>query len=322
MKEILLDIQKHFKQNSFLGIESIRQVVAPRLFQALGWDIWNPREVGRDFQPLADSQTKLDFALFLPGGLHTVFVKLVASAQLQDTQGMDSIGNLARRYDGMHTVSFFILTDGAIWKFYNIPGDFFTAAVCFATLDLLKHDNLQLEVTFRKYLQKSAVQSGSSVKEAISAIGLPPLKETEGPNLFEEPPGSSYQNPHVLGHNLPDDFTYVEIHDGRFAGTRCFNWNELIRFAIGFAYQNGTPSSEFRGYGSLRSTDPQKSSFYPILGTSLWLQTMDAKYAWFRTLDVARLLNIEVSVHFRWQNVTDLPRRREYGLLAWKPIKV
>lgn len=319
MKSTLTDIQKHFQRRSFLGIESIRQAVAPRVFHALGWDIWNPREVWRDFQPLADLERKLDFALCLPAGLPVAFVIVVPQGQLQNPHSTDSIGSVARRFNGIHTASFYVLTDGVIWRFFSIAKDYHTPSMCFAAVDLRQDDYLDMEVTFRKFLQKSAVQSGSAIREVMAACGLSGFELQEGAELPEVPVGSSYQKPHLLGHYAPDDFTYTAIHDCRFAGTRCFNWNELIRFAIGFAYQSGIPVSQLQSHGIVVSANQREKSFYPIPGTSLWLQTMDAKYAWSRTLAIAKLLNVGVSVHFRWHNVVGLPRRQEYGLFWWEP---
>ncbi len=322
MKSTLRDIQNNFSIHKYLGMESLRQTVVARLLAALGWDIWNPREIRRDFQPLADSQMKLDFTLWLENGLPPVFVKIVPMDQMKNIQLVESIVKLSRRYNGSFTACFFIITDGAIWEFYEITTDYYSPANCFARLNLLKDDHLLLEVTFRKFLQRSAVESGMAHIDARSEHGLPSQTEPEVPSPSEVPLGSTYENPHVLRPSSPNDFTYTEILDGRFAGTRCFNWNELIRYAIGFAYKMGTPYSELRNFGILHLENPQKNSFYPISGTNLWLQTMDAKHAWSRTLAIAKQLNVEVSVHFRWQNVVGLPRQHQYGLLAWKPDKM
>ncbi len=321
MKSTLLDIQNNFSIHKYLGMESLRQTVVARLLATLGWDIWNPSEVRRDFQPLAESQTKLDFALFLQGKPPSAFVALVASEQMKKQLWMESIGRLTQRYNGIQKVSFLIVTDGRIWKFYDAQADRLSDAHCFATLDLLKNDNSDLEVTFKNFLHKSSFQSGSATAKAKSALGKPVVEETATQIQFQERLGTTILTPHILNAENPDDFRYTEIYDGRFTGTRCLNWNELVRFAIGFAYQSGISLSELQFQGNIRVSDPEESSFYPIPGTNLWLQTMEAKQAWSRTLAIAKILNVEVSVHFRWKNVVILQRRQQYGFLTWKPTE-
>ena len=65
MRDTLTDIREKLQHGEYQNEEHVRLALVCRLLFKLGWNIWNPKEVNTEFQPIpSEDRTRVDIALF------------------------------------------------------------------------------------------------------------------------------------------------------------------------------------------------------------------------------------------------------------------
>jgi len=79
MKEIIADIQLKLRESAYQNEEHVRFALVGRILQALGWDVWNPRQVYTEYKPIpTENQSRVDYALFTGSDIPWVFIEVKA----------------------------------------------------------------------------------------------------------------------------------------------------------------------------------------------------------------------------------------------------
>lgn len=140
MLEILADIRCRLKNGDYKNEEHVRLALVARLVQALGWDIWNPRQVYTEFKATRqEDHTRVDMALFTHDfEATTLFIECKGVGGL--AKDLAAVERQLRDYNRDHTALFTIITDGRHWRFYYsfTSGEFKDKLFC--KFDLLLDD--------------------------------------------------------------------------------------------------------------------------------------------------------------------------------------
>ena len=170
MKEILEDIREKLRNGFYQNEEHVRLSLVARVVQALGWDIWNPKEVNTEFVAVpTEDRTKVDMALFADAFAPSVFIEIKGVGGIKDLPGIE---RQLRDYNRNITAPFTIITDGAKWRFYysRAAGEF--SAKCFKCFDLLSDDLADIESALADFLQKGAIVADGAEEQAKTLLKL------------------------------------------------------------------------------------------------------------------------------------------------------
>ncbi len=165
MKEIITDIQSKLRTNVYQNEEHVRFALVGRILQALGWDVWNPKEVFTEYKPIPnENQSRVDYALFTSSDIPWVFIE-VKAVGLVDTN-LPAIETQMRDYNTNLTAMFSIITDGRKWRFYYPQTSGAFNQKVFKVVDLLTDDVADTEVFLKAFLSKSEIENGTAEQEA------------------------------------------------------------------------------------------------------------------------------------------------------------
>ena len=171
MKEILADIRRKLQEGSYKNEEHVRFALVGRLLQALGWDIWNPRQVYAEFVAVPEEdKTKVDIALFSQGNLPAVFIEVKNVGK--GTVNLEETERQLRDYNRNITALFCVITDGVVWRFYNSKSQGQFSSKCFKYFDLLTDDLEDVGLSLLTFLGKADVESGNAEKESQALLRL------------------------------------------------------------------------------------------------------------------------------------------------------
>ena len=152
-------IKKQIDRGEYENEADIEGIVQ-QILQQLGWDIFSPKIVNRQYDGLRDN-SRVDFALLGSMGKPLVFIEV---------KQLDCLNNVAIeqlfQYGSKGRVSLLILTDGRQWFFYNRPGDGDDSDRQFLKLDIKEDPPEHLEEQFGIFLSKKSVDSGQALKDA------------------------------------------------------------------------------------------------------------------------------------------------------------
>jgi predicted type IV restriction endonuclease len=135
----------------------VREAIVNRILNDLGWDVYNPDLVRREFTV---EKRRVDYALFTSPNSPSVFVEVKApnSAGEGDRQLFE--------YAFHQGAPFAILVDGREWSFF-LPGEQGTYAERRVhKLDLLERDPADSAGIFERYLRFERVKSGLAIQDA------------------------------------------------------------------------------------------------------------------------------------------------------------
>ncbi|MDR0563918.1 MAG: hypothetical protein LBG78_03130 [Azoarcus sp.] len=168
MKAILTEIVEHLKNGDYKNEEHVRVAIVLRILQALGWDIWNPRECYPEFPPNPKEEKRwVDVALFKPTtpDVPAVFIEVKMVGKLVQTK-LDDAENQLEEYNRRNQAEITVLTDGQFWRFYlsSAPGKF--RQRCFIESDISKAAIDEIEQIFRTFLSRDRLISNNAKKEA------------------------------------------------------------------------------------------------------------------------------------------------------------
>lgn len=165
MRDTLTDIREKLQHGEYQNEEHIRLALVCRLLSKLGWNIWNPKEVNTEFQPIpSEDRTRVDIALFANKSLPSVFIEAKAIGKVKPN--LSDIERQVRDYNRNNTALFSVITDGRLWRFYysQTGGEF--QHKCFKECDILEYAIEDLEQIFILFLGKENIQSGHAEEQA------------------------------------------------------------------------------------------------------------------------------------------------------------
>ena len=165
MRETLTDIRNKLQHGEYKNEEHIRLAVVCRLLNKLGCDMWDPKEVYTEFQPIpAEDRTRVDIALFSNNFTASVYVEVKAVGKIDPN--LSEIERQVRDYNRNNTALFSVITDGKSWRLYysQTGGEFHNK--CFKECHLLEDDLEDIERTFILFFAKENILSGLAEDEA------------------------------------------------------------------------------------------------------------------------------------------------------------
>jgi len=120
LKEALSDIRAKLLAGDFYqNEEHIRFSLVARVLKALGWDIWNPKEVYTECPAVpTEDKGKVDIGLLI-NNRHQVFIEIKPIGYWSTyhkllTETETQLENYLRKF----SAPFGLITDGRIWRFY------------------------------------------------------------------------------------------------------------------------------------------------------------------------------------------------------------
>jgi len=171
MRDTLTDIREKLQHGEYQNEEHVRLALVCRLLFKLGWNIWNPKEVNTEFQPIpSEDRTRVDIALFANKSLPSVFIEAKAIGKVKPS--LPDIERQVRDYNRNNTALFSVITDGRFWRFYysQTGGEF--QHKCFKECDILEYAIEDLEQIFILFLGKENILSGHAEEQAKDYLQL------------------------------------------------------------------------------------------------------------------------------------------------------
>lgn len=152
-------LRRRLAEGQFQSEAAVREAIVLPILQDLGWDIYDPTSVVREFNL---GPRKVDYALSaIPPRKHVfIEVKAVGNCASGDRQLFE--------YAFHEGIPFAVLTDGREWNFF-LPGEqgsYDERRV--QKLDIIDRSPIDATATLRKYLEFKRVQSGDALAAARS----------------------------------------------------------------------------------------------------------------------------------------------------------
>jgi len=148
---------------------------------------------------------------------------------------------------------------------------------------------------------------------ARATLPTSPTKPS-GPTAPEE--GEAF-NP-----DAPPDLKHAKVLSASFDGRPASKWNTLTCVSIEVAHKRGVAFAELQRImtnTNLKEGEYSDGGFKPVGNTGISVQNVESRRAWQCALSVAKHLNVEVSVSFRWRNKEGAARPGQAGVLRWSP---
>ena len=118
----------------------------------------------------------------------------------------------------------------------------------------------------------------------------------------------------------PTNLSFTKIIQATF-GTQITNkWNALVRCAVKEALQKNMSISKLKSLlPCVEEGQKNVDGYRPLPGTNVSVQGVAAHNAWPLALLIAKELNVEITVRFRWREKDGAAYPGKEGLLQWKP---
>ena len=157
MDSLILSISERIRSGQYQGETAVREAIVLPILQSLGWDIFDPNSVLREYTL---GSRRVDYALSSTPPRKEIFieVKAVGLASGADRQLFE--------YAFHEGIPFAVLTDGQEWNFF-LPGEqgsYEERRV--QKLDISERTPNDAAEIFRKYLNFSRVKSGEAIESA------------------------------------------------------------------------------------------------------------------------------------------------------------
>jgi predicted type IV restriction endonuclease len=154
----IASIAENLRTNKYQNETAIREAVVNRVLQELGWDIFNPEAVRREYGTL--ERRRVDYSLFTMPNSPSVFIEVKAP-----NAGANGDRQLFQ-YAFDAGAPFAILVDGREWSFF-LPGE--QGAVLerrVHKLDLLEREPIDAADVLQRYLAYERIKSGKAFEAA------------------------------------------------------------------------------------------------------------------------------------------------------------
>lgn len=126
--------------------------------------------------------------------------------------------------------------------------------------------------------------------------------------------------PLIFPPDEPPNLTFTKIIQATFGTQSTNKWNALLRCAVKAARQKNISIGRLRSF-SIPIQEGQKNDegYRPLPGMNVSVGGVAAGNAWRSALLIAKELNVEITVRFRWREKDGAAHPGKEGLLQWKP---
>ena len=144
-------------------------------------------------------------------------------------------------------------------------------------------------------------------------------------NLFyiSEPMGGHFvpttETP-IVRPDEPPDLSFTKFINATFGTQSPTKWSALVRCAVRTALQKNISIGKLKCF-SIPVQEGQKNDegYHPLPDMNVAVAGVDASKAWLSALLIAKELNVEITVRFRWREKDGAAYPGKEGLLQWKP---
>jgi predicted type IV restriction endonuclease len=118
----------------------------------------------------------------------------------------------------------------------------------------------------------------------------------------------------------PPDLRFTSVISASLGDAHVRDWNPLVHAGVGVALKQQFSVDQIRQTGCAIEEGPvTERGFHPIPGTHVSVQGMEANRAWRCAFALARMLNRDISVEFRWPEREGAAHPGQIGALHWAP---
>ena len=148
--------------------EDAKLFVIERILRALDWDLYDPKEIKKEFQVDKD---KVDYALYPNWPTAAVFIEAKKPAV-----NLENYQSQLLKYCFQQAVNLAVLTNGRTWWMYLPKYDgpqgegLHWSKKRFSAIDITNGKPSSLQTEFERFLSKEKVSSGEAVESAKSRI--------------------------------------------------------------------------------------------------------------------------------------------------------
>ncbi|MBC8469905.1 MAG: type I restriction enzyme HsdR N-terminal domain-containing protein [Planctomycetes bacterium] len=118
----------------------------------------------------------------------------------------------------------------------------------------------------------------------------------------------------------PPNLSFTKIINATFGTQSTNKWNALVRCAVKEALQKNMSLSRLKSLlSNVQEGQINDNGYRPLPGMNVSVQGVAAGNAWSLALLLAKELNVEITVRFRWREKDGAAYPGQEGLLQWKP---
>ncbi len=118
----------------------------------------------------------------------------------------------------------------------------------------------------------------------------------------------------------PPNLTFTKIIKATFGTQSTNKWNALVRCAVKDALQKNMSISRLKSLlSNVQEGQKNDEGYRPLPGMNVSVGGVAADNAWSLALLLAKELNVEITVRFRWREKDGAAYPGKEGLLQWKP---
>lgn len=118
----------------------------------------------------------------------------------------------------------------------------------------------------------------------------------------------------------PPNLTFTKIIKATFGTQSTNKWNALVRCAVKEALQKNMSISRLKSLlSNVQEGQKNDEGYRPLPGMNVSVGGVAADNAWSLALLLAKELNVEITVRFRWREKDGAAYPGKEGLLQWKP---
>jgi len=118
----------------------------------------------------------------------------------------------------------------------------------------------------------------------------------------------------------PPNLSFTKIINATFGTQSTNKWNALVRCAVKSALQKNMSISRLKSLlPNVQEGQKNNEGYHPLPGMNVSVAGVAAGNAWSLALLLAKELNVEITVRFRWREKDGAAYPGKEGLLQWKP---
>lgn len=172
MIDTISNIREWLEEGIYKNEEHAKVCIVLRILQKLGWNIWDPREVYTEFNPVKnEDSSRVDITLFCTSySPPSVFIEVKTPGKIQTD--LSRAERQLRDYNRNNAAEFSVITDGREWRLYYqlTTGEF--SQRFFKSLDLVEDNIESILKLFELFLSKKEILNGNAAKEANNYLNL------------------------------------------------------------------------------------------------------------------------------------------------------